>query len=608
MVHELGYVKNIFYVCLDSQYRVVESNLGFNRVFSKKQLKDKNWNETIRIDSLIIWNRFINSQFKYDETNSCLLWHQIHGHITEICIRWESMGWEESTNGKTISLVGVDQTHSIFRKKNLKRNIEFQQTFIDSTKSIIFLKDLNGRYKGLNRAMESLLNLPKESILGKTDEEILDPEIGKLIRDSEIQVLETLESYPTLEKFNEELIFEFTRFPIFEDERLSGLGGIGFDVTMQVDSQINLSQKIEENKAIISAIPDLVFILDSNYVFIDYNSDKDSSLLMAPKDFLGKTIYECLPTDLAKKTERMMSMAKFEDNIQVIEYSLMIGNERKYYEARCIFFSKNKFLFLVRDISDVKKKSLELQNDLNMARDLQFSTLPKPSSLQQKYFGLSIIYKPFSHVSGDIYDFYELSQGCYRFMVVDAVGHGIQSSLLTMAMRTEMERIKPQFNISPGDLLTILNQSLIATFKNSENTCTCLVIDIDFLNHRIIYSTAGHPNQLYKIDGGLPLPFGMEQSPLIGMIDGFQFKEKELTWADEFEIFLFTDGAYEYLDKNGNIFTEENFSDLIGAISHNLNSKNNKMLLSTEVYSAILEIASGNTLRDDLTFLHIFSK
>lgn len=611
--------KKILSVTIDSGLQVVDSNLAFRKKFlecfqvssgeSKFSFRD-----TLEERSLGNWERLVSEQKNSGKNRVALLIHNLYdGEVGSIrhtlyYIHWETDGWTGNGSKKTLHLLGVDETISVQRKIKYNKQVKFQQTYIDSTKSLIFMKDLEGRYVGLNSTMERLLKKSRKEILGKTDQDLLNEEIGSMIRESEMQVLSSLQTHPTIERFNNHSIYEFYRFPIFQEGLLIGLGGIGVDVTLQVESQINLSHKIEENKAIISAIPDLVFIIDSDYRFLDFNSNDENELLYSSGYFLGKTIFECLPPDLAKKTERMMSMARYEQKLQMIEYSLMMPGGKRFYEARCVYYANDRYLVVVRNITEDKIKKIDLQNDLDMARDLQYSTLPKASSLNHDHLGMSIVYKPFSNVSGDIYDFYEVQKNYFRFVLVDAVGHGIQSSLLTMAIRTELERVKFSRLLSPSELLNLLNNSLISTFKNRENTCTAIILDIDFASQKIKYSSGGHPNQFMRLRKNPIENFGLDKSPLIGMVNDFSYEECVLPWDDKFEFFLFTDGAFDFFDKSNQIFGLEEFMDTAHKLSRSWENIQDKNSLSSELYTSILNIAQGDSLRDDLTLMHIYSK
>jgi len=63
-----------------------------------------------------------------------------------------------------------------------------------------------------------------------------------------------------------------------------------------------LRESEERNRALLSAIPDLMFRVNMEGVLLDYNSSGESDLLINPSDFLGKNLLEMLPPDIAQQS------------------------------------------------------------------------------------------------------------------------------------------------------------------------------------------------------------------------------------------------------------------------------------------------------------------
>jgi two-component system NarL family sensor kinase len=70
-----------------------------------------------------------------------------------------------------------------------KENKELQ-AILDSSPSIIFLKDRDGRYLYVNPQFQKLCDTPREQIAGKTDHEIFPPEQASAFRANDLAVLE----------------------------------------------------------------------------------------------------------------------------------------------------------------------------------------------------------------------------------------------------------------------------------------------------------------------------------------------------------------------------------------------------------------------------------
>ena len=65
------------------------------------------------------------------------------------------------------------------------------------------------------------------------------------------------------------------------------------------ESQAALRAEEKRSRAIVNALPDLVFRLDETGVFLDYHVNDESILLMRKEDFLGKPMDAVMPESVA---------------------------------------------------------------------------------------------------------------------------------------------------------------------------------------------------------------------------------------------------------------------------------------------------------------------
>ena len=77
-------------------------------------------------------------------------------------------------------------------------------------------------------------------------------------------------------------------------------------------------------KAMVEAIPDLVFLCDKNGVFLDYTVQEDGKLYTSHDKFIGKKASEVLPSDVYWKIERAFNQCLSTGKKQRVEYNLTI--------------------------------------------------------------------------------------------------------------------------------------------------------------------------------------------------------------------------------------------------------------------------------------------
>ena len=121
-------------------------------------------------------------------------------------------------------------------------------------------------------------------------------------------------------------------------------------VSEQALAGINL-----RNQAILRAIPDMMFILDRNGNYLDYYARDGGVLLYPPNEFLGRNVREVLPPELADQVVDVVEKVTENEPPQVLEYSLQIGNEERYYEARLVSADGPNVLTIVRDITETRQ-------------------------------------------------------------------------------------------------------------------------------------------------------------------------------------------------------------------------------------------------------------
>ncbi|MCC7431310.1 response regulator [bacterium] len=122
-----------------------------------------------------------------------------------------------------------------------------------------------------------------------------------------------------------------------------------------------LRQSEERQKGIINAIPDLMFLMNRDGVYLDFKSDDKSELFAAPEFFIGKNIKDVgfAPEFVAMVLEHIEKTIQTQKT-QVFEYSLTIGGELRDFEARLAVCGENEVLSLVRNITDRKQAEAKL--------------------------------------------------------------------------------------------------------------------------------------------------------------------------------------------------------------------------------------------------------
>ncbi len=110
-------------------------------------------------------------------------------------------------------------------------------------------------------------------------------------------------------------------------------------------------QNQSRNRALLEAIPDMIFHMERNGTFIDAKSSGDE-YLFPNGQVAGRLIEDVLPKDFSIKTRNAIQQVADSGKPQLFEYQLLTYQGVHYYEARVVKMSENEVLILVRNVSE----------------------------------------------------------------------------------------------------------------------------------------------------------------------------------------------------------------------------------------------------------------
>jgi signal transduction histidine kinase/PAS domain-containing protein len=131
-----------------------------------------------------------------------------------------------------------------------------------------------------------------------------------------------------------------------------------------------LQQANQYKESIISAMPDLIFVLDRSGTYIDLLSGDESVLLIPKNEFIGKKVSDVMPADIARMLNDAFVSALDEGKVVLLEYHLTIKGRTQYYEARIVAMNSSLVLTIVREVTNRHNT----ENELIYTRDMLMRT------------------------------------------------------------------------------------------------------------------------------------------------------------------------------------------------------------------------------------------
>ncbi|HNH06882.1 MAG TPA: SpoIIE family protein phosphatase [Leptospiraceae bacterium] len=236
-----------------------------------------------------------------------------------------------------------------------------------------------------------------------------------------------------------------------------------------------------------------------------------------------------------------------------------------------------------------------IQRDLALAEKIQSTALHSDLSLF-KNLEIAVRYIPMTEVGGDFYSISPLEKKV-RVFLADATGHGVQAALIVMAIQGIYEGIK-NFALPVNEVLDIFNREFVRRYGTINSYLSCVLMDIDTENERLMFASAGHPpGLLVRSDRQIQL---LERTgSLIGVRSNSIYTMDEFVFQKNEKIYVFTDGIFEEFmaeeefgeDRLHLILKEDQSPDMDTALDAVLNKLN--------------DFLENTGPQDDITFIGI---
>jgi phosphoserine phosphatase RsbU/P len=233
---------------------------------------------------------------------------------------------------------------------------------------------------------------------------------------------------------------------------------------------------------------------------------------------------------------------------------------------------------LARLTEELRAKNESLEQDLEMARELQSALLPQrfPNFPHQATEENSAVrfypfFRPSTIVSGDFFDVFDIADDKAGLFICDVMGHGVRAALVAAIVRSVVTELRPLWT-RPGDLLVATNRALLGAFKGSDITlfASAFYVVTDLSRGQLRYASAGHPSPLHFSRGrhgsaatASPL-MGTRSGPALGLFPGARYETSGRKLSPHDVILLFTDGLFEVEGSGGQLYDYQKLLRAVG--------------------------------------------
>ncbi len=155
---------------------------------------------------------------------------------------------------------------------------------------------------------------------------------------------------------------------IDEDGGVSRLVGIAMDISDRKAAEVALAEIEAQNRAILQAIPDLMFRVNRAGIYLSYSGSKELLVSLGNDEIVGQLMIDCLDPEHYQRQVHHMTVALETRQTQVYAQEVTIAGILQQEEVRVVpIEDKEEVLFMIRNISDRKRAEQEIIH----RRDLQ---------------------------------------------------------------------------------------------------------------------------------------------------------------------------------------------------------------------------------------------
>lgn len=276
-----------------------------------------------------------------------------------------------STNESHHTVTFPQKTHTCLWEGEFKSLVE------NSPDAIIrFDKDL--RFLYANKAALKAMRISQETCLGKTVNQLkLHKKYYKLWKTQIETIFETRQQVKFEADFtnSKELLFYYHARLVPEFSADGSVVSVlctlrNIDELKKTELELRASES--RNHKLLSSLPDFLFYLTNEGVYLDYHVTNPHLLYKPHNSRIGKHLTEVLPAKQAQQFMSEIKRAIKSGKMKSIEYQLPINDTICSLEARIMAYDKNSVLVIVRDITELKHLRQELTrlDQLNLVGEM----------------------------------------------------------------------------------------------------------------------------------------------------------------------------------------------------------------------------------------------
>ena len=223
----------------------------------------------------------------------------------------------------------------------LRQALRTIQGVIDGTDTLVYAKDLEGRYLLTNRSWRDRTGLSERQAAQTTDEQAWGPALAAALRANDAQALASgglMVAEEQAANHGQPATYLSSKFPLVDDAGQAwALGGLSTDITPLKQAQDALQARERELQSLADNTPDVLARFDSAQRMVFVNAAIQRMTGRLPREFIGSTPREAgLPTELCERWEAAIAAVREDGLAQTLEFTFQSRRGPRHYTGRFV--------------------------------------------------------------------------------------------------------------------------------------------------------------------------------------------------------------------------------------------------------------------------------
>ena len=316
-------------------------------------------------------------------------------------------------NEPELYCIDIDLSEHRQAESALQKTEAQSQAILEAIPDLMFRVGTDGLYRGFITSNRDFGILPSDADpTGQSMADVMEEAIAERQYYYMQQALLTgeLQVYEQQIQIDDRLQDEEVRvFKSGDDEVLFMIRNI----SDRKQAEAALKQSEFQSRAVLAAIPDLLFRMGSDGLYRGIITDyRDFNVLSPTSDPTGRSMTDVLPAEVAERHFYYMQQALQTEELQIYEQQIQVGDRLQDEEVRVIKIDDDEVLFMIRNISDRKQAEAALKQS-EMTNRAIIETIPDlliQMDIEGRYLsmfagsGVRIVNPPASLDQPEVYD------------------------------------------------------------------------------------------------------------------------------------------------------------------------------------------------------------